>query len=309
MKKNTFSTVFIIIISVVLLVVFTGCGGTTTTTPSSTAAVQSNATTSISSSPTKTSTTVTTTPSPTYASELLVFAAAGTKSPVDAAAAAFQKKYGTKITINYGGAGEVLSNMVMAKKGDIFIAPEQRYMSSAKKMGAVDNSSSPNVLAYMIPVIGVQKGNPLNIQSLADLGKSGVKIAIGTANTTLLGQIVPDMLKKAGVYDSVNPNIVTTVPMCSNIITYLKTKQVDAGIIWNYFSVTNPSDVDIVWIPAQYVTAIGEIQAAVTTYSQESWTAQQFINFLASADGQAIFKQNGYIVDKSEADKYWAGAQ
>ena len=120
----------------------------------------------------------------------------------------------------------------------------------------------------------------------------------------MLGEVVPDMLKKAGVYDSVYPNIVTNVPQVT-IITDLKTKQVDAGFIWNYFSVTNTSDVDTILIPAEYITSIGEIQAAVATYSQESWTAQQFINFLASADGQAIFMKNGYIVDKSEAAKYW----
>lgn len=296
MKKNTISAIVALIICLTLLVTFAGCNSSTATTASS-------------STPTQSSVAVSPSPSPTYASELLVFAAAGTKAPVDAAAAAFQQKYGTKITINYGGGGEVLSNMVMAKKGDIFIAPEQRFMNSAKKQGAVANATNPGILAYMIPVIGVQKGNPLNIQSLADLGKSGVKIAIGTANTTLLGEIVPDMLKKANLYDSVFPNIVTTVPQCGTIITYLKTKKVDAGIIWHYFNVTNPSDVDIIWIPAKYVTGIGEIQAAVTTYSTESWTAQQFINFLASADGQAIFKQNGYIIDKNEADKYWEGNQ
>jgi molybdate transport system substrate-binding protein len=243
--------------------------------------------------------------SSTYAKELLVFAAGGTKAPVDAAAAAFEQKYGTKITINYGGGGEVLSNMVMAKKGDVFIAPEQRFMNSAKKQGAVDNTTTPTVLAYMIPVIGVQKGNPLNIQNLADLGKPGVKIAMGNPDTTLLGEVGPEILNKAGVYDTVNPNIVTNVPQVNTIITDLKTKQVDAGFIWHYFSVTNASDVDIIWIPAEYITGIGEIQATVTTYSQESWTARQFVKFLASTDGQAIFKQNGYIVDKGEANKYW----
>lgn len=293
MKKIPFWSSLAIIIGVVLLAVLTGCGSGTASSKMST----------------RTSTAETTSPSLNYASNLLVFAAGGTKAPLDAAAVAFQQKYGTKITINYGGAGAVLSSMIMAKKGDVFVSPEQRYMNSAEKQGAIDNTTAPAALAYMIPTIVVQKGNPLNIESLADLGKPGVKIAIGSANTTLLGEIIPDMLKKAGVYDSVFPNIVTSVPQCSTIITYLKTKQVDAGITWNYFGVTNASDVDIIWIPSQYVTAIGEIQAAVTTYSQESWTAQQFINFLASADGQAIFKQNGYIVDKSEADKYWSGNQ
>jgi len=252
--------------------------------------------------------TTSTSPTDTYASELLVFAAGGTKAPMDAAAAAFKEKYGTEITINYGGGGEVLSNMVLSQQGDVFIAPEQRFMNSAKNQGAIDNSVTPTVLAYMIPVIAVQEGNPLNIQSLADLAGSGIKIAMGNPDTTLLGEVVPEMLQKAGLYDSVNPNIVTNVPQVNTIITNLKTKQVDAGFVWHYFGVTAANDIDIIWIPAEYITGIGEIQASVTTYSQESWTAGQFINFLSSEDGQAIFEQYGYIVDRAEADTYWEGS-
>ncbi|MBN1368389.1 MAG: substrate-binding domain-containing protein [Dehalococcoidales bacterium] len=298
-----------IFICLIFIISLFGCtsSNTTTTTTSSTSVTTTQTSQPMPSSTTATQSTLTetSTSTPTYAAELLVFAAGGTKAPVDAAAATFQQKFGTKITINYGGGGEVLNNMVLAKQGDIFIAPEQRFMNSAKSKGAVDNAATPAALAYMIPVIGVQKGNPLNIQSLVDLGKSGVKIAVGSSDTTLLGEIIPGMLQKAGVYDSVYPNIVTNVPQVNTIITNLKTKQVDAGIIWHYFSVTNASDVDIIWIPAEYITGIGEIQAAVTTYSQESWTAQQFINFLASAEGQAIFKQNGYIIDKNKADNYY----
>jgi molybdate transport system substrate-binding protein len=188
---------------------------------------------------------------------LLIFAAAGTKAPIDEAAILFEQKYGTKVTINYGGGGEVLSNMVIAQKGDIYIAPEQRFMDSAKKQGAIDNDVVPTSLAYMIPVLGVQKGNPQNIQTLADLAKSGIRIVIGNAETTALGDIVPVMLQKAGLYDEVKPNIVTTVPQVNAIITSLKMNQVDVGVIWHYFGTVAANDIDIVWINSEYVTAIG----------------------------------------------------
>ncbi len=295
MKKNLVRSILMTLICTLLIFILTACGSYTQS-PSSTAS-------NLQTSPVPAS------PVQTYSSELLVFAAGGTKAPIDAAAAAFQQKYGTKLTINYGGGGEVLSNMVLAKKGDVFIAPEQKYMDSAKQKGGVDQAATPAVLAYMIPVIGVQKGNPMGIQTLDDLAKPGTKIAMGNPETTLLGVITPETLKKAGLYDTVNPNIVTNVPQVNTIITNLKTKQVDAGFIWHYFSVTNAADVDIIWIPAKYITGIGQIQAAVTTYSTQSWTAQQFINFLTSSEGQDIFKKNGYIVDHQESDRYWLSTQ
>jgi molybdate transport system substrate-binding protein len=243
--------------------------------------------------------------SPVYAQELLVFAAAGTKPAIDEAAKSFEQKYGTKITVNYGGGGEVLSSMVLAKKGDIYIAPEQRFMNSALKQGAIDANTTISSLAYMIPVIGVKKGNPQNIQNLADLTKPGLKVVMGNPDTTALGEIVPQMLQKASLYDAVKPNIVTNAPQVTAIITMLKMNQVDAGFIWHYFGVTSASDVEVIWIPREYVTGIGEIQTAVSTYSQETVTAQKFVELLVSSEGKEIFKKNGYIIDREEAGKYW----
>ncbi len=85
----------------------------------------------------------------------------------------------------------------------------------------------------------------------------------------------------------------------------IKTGQVDAGIIWHYFGTSAPDDVDIVWIPKEDVSGIGEIQAAVSTYSHETATAQKFIEFLTSQEGKDIFSQNGYMVDRAEANSYW----
>lgn len=247
--------------------------------------------------------------SSTYAEEIFVFAAAGTKPAIDEAAKLFEQKYGTRVTINYGGGGEVLSAMVLAKTGDIYIAPEQKFINSAKKQGAVDANSIVKSVAYMIPVIGVKKGNPKNIQSLADLAKAGIEVVMCNPETTVLGELVPQMLQKAGLYDAVKQNIVTNVPQVAAIITMLKMSQVDAGVIWHYFGTTASNDVDIIWIPKEYVTGIGEIQAVVSTYSQEAKTAQKFIDLLVSLEGKEIFKKNGYIVDRDEANKYWLAAQ
>lgn len=244
-----------------------------------------------------------------YAKEILIFAAAGTKPAIDEASQLFEQKYGTKVTINYGGGGEVLSNMVVAKKGDIYIAPEQKFINSAKKQGAIDSNATITSLAYMIPVIGVKKGNPQNISSLADLAKPGIKVVMGNPETTLLGIIAPEIMQKATLYDAIKPNIVTNAPQVAAIITMLKMNQVDAGFIWHYFGITSASDVEIIWIPREYVTGIGEIQTAVSAYSQESKTAEQFINFLTSSEGKDIFYNNGYIVDPQEAAKYWLATQ
>jgi len=239
--------------------------------------------------------------------ELLIFAAAGTRPPLDEAANIFEQKYGTRVLVNYGGGGEVLSNMVISKTGDIYIAPEQRFMDSARKQEAIKNDAAIRSIAFMIPVIGVKKGNPQNIQTLDDMSRPGIKIIMGNPETMMLGYLTPEILQKAGVHDTVEPNVVTRVPQVAAMVTALMMNQADAGVIWHSFGTTSAMDIDIIWIPQEYVTGIGEIQAAVSAYSQRTEIAEKFIDFLTSDEGNEIFQKNGYITDREEADKYWMG--
>jgi molybdate transport system substrate-binding protein len=232
--------------------------------------------------------------------ELVVFAAASTKAPLDEAARLFEQKTGNKVTVNYGGGIEIISTMVMAKTGDIYIAPEQKFMNAAKKRGAVDADSPINDLAYMVPVIGVKKGNPKKIYSLKDLSRPGIKVAMGNPETTSLGKLVPPMLEKAGLQSAVKESITSGTPQVISIINMLKTNQVDAGVIWHCVDPGSSNDVEIIWIPKEYITGLGKIQAAVSSYSKVTKTAQKFIDLLVSAKGKEIFKKNGYFVNRKK---------
>jgi len=274
MKKKLISIILLVITCIITPVIAIGCGKGTSSAP-------------------------------VTAEELLIFATAGTKPAIDEISELYEQKYGAKITVNYGGGGEVLSGMIIAKAGDIYIAPEQRFMDSAKKQGAIDGKITATNLAYMIPVIGVKKGNPQNIQSVVDLAKPGIKIVMGNPETTILGVIAPEIIQKAALDQAVKENVVTNAPQVTSMVAMLKMNQVDAGFIWHYFGTTSAGDIDIIWIPREYITGIGEIQAAVSTYSRNLKTAEHYINFLISPEGKEIFKKNGYIVDRQEAAKYW----
>jgi molybdate transport system substrate-binding protein len=243
-------------------------------------------------------------PTESHITELTIFSAAGLKPALDEAAMIYGQKHGAKVNINYGGAGEALSSMILAQVGDIYAAPEQRFMKTAREKGAINADTLASSIAWMIPVIGVKKGNPMNIQSLSDLAKPGLRVVNGRAETTALGVIVPEILKKAGLQDAVEHNLVTSAPQVNAIITMLVADQVDAGFIWHYFGTTAARDIDIIWIPAEYITDIGEVQLAVSSYSRQPEAAQAFIDFLSSEEGKAIFIKSGYIVERSEADKY-----
>ena len=237
-----------------------------------------------------------------------VFAAAGAKPAIDEAAQEFQEQYGTKAEVSYGGGGEVLARMVLAETGDVYIAPEQEFMRSAVEQGAVDPRTIKSV-AYMIPVLAVQKGNPKRVAALSDLARPGIRVAITRPETTLLGKYAPEIFQKAGLAEEIGKNIVTEAARPDLLVTWLSMGEVDAVITWQFYQSLAPEDIEVVLLPPEQLTGIGEMQVAVSTYSKNRDLAASFVEFLASAEGKAVFNKHGYIVDAEELEKYWPSAR
>ncbi|MBA7613172.1 putative binding protein [subsurface metagenome] len=237
-------------------------------------------------------------------STLTVFAAAAAKPPLDEICRKFGEQCQTRIEINYGGGGEVLNQMVLSRSGDIYIAPEQLFMEMAREKQAIDPQTIQSV-AYMIPVIAVPSGNPGNISSLADLARPGIQVAVTRSETTLLGKYAPEIFSKAGLAEEISKNIVTEAARPDNLLTMLVMGQVDAGIIWHFYQVQAPDDIEIIFLPPEQLTGTGEIQIAVSSYCKNKNEALKFIDFITSAEGKEVFKNLGYIVDAEEVKQYW----
>jgi molybdate transport system substrate-binding protein len=194
--------------------------------------------------------------------------------------------------------------MMLAKSGDIYVAPEQRFMETAIEKQAIDPATIQTV-AYTAPVIAVKKGNPKGISGLADLAKEDVRVAITRPETTLLGQYAPEIFRRARLEEAIMENVVTYASDPNNLLTMLVLGQVDAGIIWHFYGTLASDKIEVVFLDPGQLTGIGKIQVAVSAYTSDEKRARQFVDFARSAEGKAIFKQCGYIVDAEEVKRYW----
>jgi len=234
----------------------------------------------------------------------MIFAAAGAKPAIDDVCQAYEERYGSKVEISYGGGGEMLSRMVLSKSGDVYIAPEQRFMESAVEKQAIFPDTVKSI-AYMIPVMAVRKGNPMQILTLANLARPGVRVAITRPETSLLGKYAPEIFQKAGLSESIEKNIVTHASDPNNLLTMLTMEQIDAGITWHFYQTLTSDTIDVVFLSPEQLTGVGEMQAAVSAYSTDTDSAEKFVNFVSSVEGKGIFKKHGYIVDPEEVKEYW----
>jgi len=226
----------------------------------------------------------------TSQSSILVFAGAGLKAPLDEIGAAFTKKYDIAVQYNYGGAGTLVSQMNLTRKGDVFMPGSTTEFKTARDQGLVNTSQ---LIAYHVPVIVVKKGNPKNITSLKDFAEPGLKIALGDVNATAIGKAGAQMFQKLNITAAVEKNVITRTPTINELTVIMNTGQADAALLT--LDQVNPDTMDVIPIPVSenvvLITPIG-----VTTYSQNPEAASQYVAFVASDEGKAFFAKYGFPI-------------
>lgn len=239
---------------------------------------------------------------------ITAFCGSASKPAMEEAAAAFEAETGIKVYLNFSGSGTMLSQMKISKTGDLYIPGSPDYMVIAEEDGVIDPATVA-IVAYLVPAIDVQKGNPKNIQGLEDLTRPGVTIGLGNPDTVCLGLYAVEMLDYNGMLEDVGKNVVTYAESCSKTASLIALKSVDAVIGWEVFSSWNPDAIETVFLKPEQVPRLAYIPAAVSTYTADKESSQRFVDFLASEKGKEIFSKWGYIVKESEVRNYAPDAQ
>jgi len=234
---------------------------------------------------------------------LEVFAGAASKPATEEAAQIFEQKTGIRVLLHFGGSGKMLADMKLTGKGDIFFPGSSDFMELAKKENLVQPQTEERLI-YLIPSINVPKGNPKKIFLLADLVRPGVSIGIGRPDTVCLGLYAVEIFEKNKIAEAVRGNIKTNAESCDKVAQLVALGMVDAVIGWSVLSVWNPDKIETILLKPQEIPRIGYIPIALSSTAKNPDGARQFIAFLKTDAGRAIFKKWGYLVTEAEARKY-----
>jgi len=237
---------------------------------------------------------------------LLVFAGAASKPATEDSVKIFKEKTGTAVDIIFGGSGFVLSQMKLAKKGDIYFPGSSDFMEMAKKEGLVFPESE-KIIVYLIPAINVQRGNPKEIHSLKDLTKDGVRVAIANPEMVCVGTYAVEIVEKnltPSEKEKFKKNLVNFTESCEKTASVISLKAVDAVIGWEVFQYWDPDRIETILLKPDAISRIGYIPIAISRFTEDKIAAQEFIDFLLSSRGKAAFQKYHYLMDLQKARRF-----
>lgn len=224
---------------------------------------------------------------------LRVYAGAGLRPAMDELGKAFYQTSGIKVEFDYGGSGMIITRAREERDVDLFIPGDVWYVDELNKKAGLIESKTP--IAWFVPVIIVQKGNPKKITGLKDFYRKDVKTGLGNTKACRVGVVSQKIFKKAGLdISKLEPKESMTV---NELGVWVKMKDVDASIVWDAIAANFADGVDAVKIPKND-NVISKVVAGLMNTSKRKTTAKRFLQFIKGKKGQKILKAKKYRTEE-----------
>jgi molybdate transport system substrate-binding protein len=237
---------------------------------------------------------------PVPSGKITVFAAASLTDSFKEIRDAFVRKFpGTEVEFQFAGSPTLRTQLEQGARADIYASADQANMAQALAAGAVRDSG--RVFARNSLVIVTPRNNPGKITAPADLKKSGLKIVLaapevpaGNYARQSLALMEKDPAYGAGFREAVLKNVVSNESNVKQVLAKVQLGEADAGIVYGTDAAGEVADdVARLEIPrALNVTA--DYPIAVTRGASNTVTAAAFVDFVLSAEGQAILRKYGF---------------
>ncbi len=227
------------------------------------------------------------------AKSLLVYCAAGMKNPVAEIAREYERQYGVKVELQFGGSGTLLGNLRVAKKGDLYLAADTTYIDRARELGLLAETIP---VAYLRPVIAVRKGNPEGITGVESLLDAKIKVALGSPGAASIGRQTKNLMERLGHWEALAAAARARgvfKPTVNEVANDVKIGTVHAAIVWDATVNQYP---ELQAVPIEGAESfVLEVSIGVLKSTKTPTDALRFARYLAARDkGLKVFERMGF---------------
>jgi molybdate transport system substrate-binding protein len=234
--------------------------------------------------------------------ELNVFAAASLTEAFGEIGQSFEVAHaGVEVVFNFAGSNQLAQQIGQGAPADVFAPANRAQMNSVVESGQVA-SGAERIFARNRLIVVVPSDNPASIETLGDLARPSVKLILAD-KAVPVGQYSLDFLAKASelpeygaAYSAaVLANVVSYEENVRAVLSKVVLGEGDAGIVYTSDITGESADqVKRIDIPDELNT-IATYPIAPIEDSRHAELAQRFVDYVLSAEGQAILAKYGFI--------------
>jgi molybdate transport system substrate-binding protein len=194
-------------------------------------------------------------------------------------------KPGTTVIFSFGSSTTLATQIAEGAPVDVFAAANPATMKTVTDVGAAE---PPTTFVSNVLQIAVPKGNPGGITGLKDFADRTKKVAICAPQ-------VPCGTAAAKAFSAakIKPAPDTLEPDAKATLQKVSSNEVDAALVYRTDVIAAKETVDGLEF-SEARQAVNVYPIAVLKGSMSAAAAQQFVDYVLSADGQAVLRKAGF---------------
>ncbi len=220
--------------------------------------------------------------------ELSIFAGSMLRPAIEETLIAFEQREGVRVSRVYNGCGILVAQMKAGLHPDAYFACDSEFMNQVPDLFPRPTDVSMNEL-----VILVQKGNPLDIKTLRDVAKQGIKVGVGHEKQCAMGWLTQNTLREGGIQKEVMENVTVQSPTGDMLVNQLRAGSLDAAIVYLSNATGSAEYLDAIQIKG-LACAVATQPFAVAEGSPNAHLAERLFQRICSAESREIFEGEGF---------------
>jgi molybdate transport system substrate-binding protein len=224
---------------------------------------------------------------PAVQADVLIFAAASLKEPVDQIAAQFDD-----VVVSYAGSGTLARQVSFGAPADIILLANTDWMDVLVDEGHVQAESVTDFASNRLVVIGPKAAAPLPLTSEAILGRLGAgRMAVGLTEAVPAGIYAKAALQSLGFWGALEGKL-AEVDNVRAALALVARGQAPLGIVYQSDTRITGDVSEVAIFPAESHSPIRYVAALTKEADAE---AQKVLTYLRGPEGQAILAQAGLL--------------
>jgi molybdate transport system substrate-binding protein len=203
---------------------------------------------------------------------------------------------GVAVTFNFAGSQALRTQIEEGAPADVFASASGKEMDTAVEGKFVADGVKQIFLSNKLIVI-LPADNPAGLEKLEDLSNPGIKIVLA-AEEVPVGNYARQSLGLmnasfgADFKDKVLANVVSNEDNVKQVVSKIQLGEADAGIAYVSDIGVLP-DLKAIEIPTE-LNVIAKYPIAPLVASENTELAQAFVDYVLSAEGQAVLQKWGF---------------
>ena len=211
--------------------------------------------------------------------EVVLFSGGVNRPAIEKLIQEFADHEGISISTMFNGCGILCATMKTMGSTENPKFPDMYYACDVCFVPPVAENFPEAVMLTETEIgIAMPKGNPKNIQTLADLARPGLHIGLCNAEQSTLGYMTHAVLKSMNLLDSVEKNASSQVPTADLLVNQMRVGSLDAAVVYRVSIQHQEEHFDFIPLPGDKARAVQPF--AVRKDSSYRQISQRFLAFL-----------------------------